>query len=142
MNKFAALALAACLFAAVSAQNNTGNGTLLSWCRVNNDCNQTQSLCCSANGALGYTQFNCNKHTNGTTTVGKCIANDTDYTSLCVGQAKICTSSASKAAYCGGSIAMLAVDAFPNVDCTSTSSAYSLMMSVALFAIVALSYVF
>ena len=55
MNKFAALALAACLFAAVSAQNNTGNGTTLSWCRVNADCNQTQSLCCSANGALGYT---------------------------------------------------------------------------------------
>jgi hypothetical protein len=139
MNKFVALALAACLFTAVSAQNNTGNGTNLSWCRANTDCNQTQSLCCSANGALGYTQFNCNRHTNGTTTVGKCISNLTnDYTELCAGQAKVCLNSVNKATYCGGSIAMLPVEAFPNVDCTS--SAYSLMMSVAFFAMIALSY--
>ena len=142
MNKFVALALAACLFAAVSAQNNTGNGTALSWCRANTDCNQTQGLCCSANGGglLSYTQFNCNKHTNGTTTAGKCVANGTDFNSLCVGQAKICTSTATKAAYCGGSVGMAAIDVLPNIECTS--SAYSLMMSVALLAIVALSYAF
>jgi hypothetical protein len=140
MNKFVALALAACLFTAVSANNSTGNGTTASWCRANTDCNESQSFCCSANGALGYLQFNCNRHTNGNTTVGKCITNGTDYTELCAGQAKICTSTASKAAYCGGSAAMFVVDAFPNVECTS--SAYSLMMSVAFFAMVALSYVF
>jgi hypothetical protein len=37
---------------------------------------------------------------------------------------------------------MSAVDTLSNMECTSTSSAYSLMMSVAFFAMVALSFVF
>ena len=150
MNKFVALDLAACLFSAVSAQNSTantttaaaGNGTTGSWCRANNDCTQTQGFCCSAvnTGAIGYIQFNCNKHTNGTTTGGKCISNVTnDFNEACVGQAKICTSTATKATYCGGSIAMAAIDVLPNVNCVS--SAYTLMMSMAFFAMVALTYV-
>ena len=148
MNKYVALALAACLFTAVSAQNSTANsttsGTTLSWCRANTDCAQNQGFCCSSAGvSAGYLQFNCNKHTNGTASVGKCISNVTnDYTENCAGQDKICTSSASKATYCGGSFVMTVVDALPNVDCISTSSAYSLMMSVAFFAMVALSFVF
>jgi hypothetical protein len=140
MNKFVALALAACLFSAVSAQNATGNGTTGSWCRANTDCTETQGFCCSAYGALGYIQFNCNKHTNGSTTAGKCINNATnDFNENCAGQAKICTSSATKATYCGGSIAMAGIDLLPNVDCVS--SAYTIMISMAFFAMVALTYV-
>ena len=142
MNKFVALALAACLFSAVSAQNNTtaGNGTTGSWCRANNDCTETQGFCCSANGALGYIQFNCNKQTtNGITSVGKCISNITnDFNENCVGQAKICTSTATKATYCGGSIAMAGIDLLPNVNCVS--SAFTIMISMAFFAMVSLTY--
>ena len=144
MNKFVALALAACLFSAVSAQNSTnttaGNGTTGSWCRVNGDCTQTQGFCCSANGALGYIQFNCNKQTtNGTTSVGKCISNLTnDFNENCAGQAKICTNSVSKATYCGGSIAMAGIDLLPNVNCVS--SAFTIMISMAFFAMVSLTY--
>lgn len=142
MNKFVALALAACLFTVVSAQNSTGNGTSLSWCRSNDDCNQTQGFCCSGTktSLIGYIQFNCFKHTNGTVTGGKCITNGTDYTEQCVGQGKVCLNSVTKATYCGGSVAMAGIDVLPNNQCTS--SAYNLMMSVAFFAMIALSYVF
>lgn len=137
MNKFVALALAACLFSAVSA--TAGDGTTGSWCRANNDCTETQGFCCSANGALGYIQFNCNKHTDGSTTAGNCISNATnDFTVNCAGQSKICTSTATKATYCGGSIAMAGIDLLPNVDCVS--SAYTIMISMAFFAMVSLTY--
>jgi hypothetical protein len=160
MNKLVALALAACLFSAVSAQNSTatnttvrtntttttvaaGNGTTGSWCRANTDCTQSQGFCCSSTstGLLGYIQFNCNRHTNGTATVGKCINNVTnDFLENCAGQGKICTSNATKATYCGGSLSMGAVDILPNVSCVS--SAYTMMISMAFFAMVALTYVF
>ena len=144
MNKFVTLALAACLFSAVSAQNSTnttaGNGTTNSWCRANTDCIESQSLCCSANGALGYIHFKCKKHTNGNTSVGKCISNFTkDFNENCAGQSKICTSSVTKATYCGGSFAMGTIDLLPNVNCVS--SAYTIMISMAFFAMVALTYV-
>jgi hypothetical protein len=163
MNKLVALALAACLFSAVSAQNSTtttnstvktnttttntttvvlGNGTTGSWCRANTDCIQTQGFCCSSTstGILGYIQFNCNKHTNGTATVGTCINNATnDYNVNCAGQGKICISNNSKATYCGGSVAMKVIDVLPNVSCVS--SAYTMMISMAFFAMVALTYV-
>jgi hypothetical protein len=152
MNKFVALALAACLFSAVSAQNATanttvaaGNGTTGSWCRANTDCTQTQGFCCSSTstGLLGYIQFNCQRQTNGTATVGKCINNATnDFREACAGQGKICTSNATKATYCGGSLSMGAIDILPNVNCESTSSAYTMMISMAFFAMVALTYVF
>ena len=155
MNKFVALALAACLFSAVSAQNGTttattttttpaaaaGNGTTGSWCRANTDCTQKDGFCCSSTstGALGYIQFNCNKHTSGSASVGKCINNVTnDFTEACVGQTKTCTSSVTKATYCGGSLTMAAIDLLPDVSCTS--SAYTLVMSVAFFAMIAISY--
>lgn len=154
MNKLVALALAACLFSAVSAQNSTanttttttaaaGNGTTGSWCRANNDCTQTQGFCCSSTstGLLGYIQFNCQRHANGTATVGKCINNATnDFREACAGQGKICTSNVTKATYCGGSLSMGAVDILPNVNCES--SAFTMMISMAFFAMVALTYVF
>jgi hypothetical protein len=151
MNKFVALTLAACLFSAVSAQNSTtntttttaGNGTTGSWCRANNDCTQTQGFCCSSTstGAVGYIQFNCNKHTNGTATIGKCINNATnDFNENCAGQSKICTSSVTKATYCGGSFTMGGVDLLPNVNCVSTSSAFTMMISMAFFAMISLTY--
>lgn len=147
MNKFAALVLAACVFVAVSANtNSTGAGTTGTPCRTNTDCNQTQSFCCSATTAgssfLGnYTTFNCARHTNATTNLGRCISNVTnDFMEFCVGQAKICTSLDTRGTYCGGKVAMGAVDILPKVECTS--SAYSLMMSMAFFAMVALSFVF
>ena len=154
MNKLVALALAACLFSAVSAQNSTtaanttttttaaaGNGTTGSWCRANNDCIQSQNFCCASSktGLLGYIQFNCQRQTNGTTTVGTCITNGTDYLGNCAGQGKICTSNVTKATYCGGSLSMGAVDILPNVNCVS--SAFTMMISLAFFAMVALTYV-
>jgi hypothetical protein len=148
MNKFVALALAACLFSAVSAQNTTanttvaaGNGTTGSWCRANTDCTQKDGFCCSSTstGALGYIQFNCNKHTNGSASVGKCINNATnDFNENCVGQSKVCTSSVTKATYCGGSFTMGGVDLLPNVSCVS--SAFTMMISMAFFAMIALTY--
>ena len=141
MNKFVALALAACLFTVASAQNST-NGTTGSWCRANTDCAQNQGFCCSGinTGAIGYIQFNCFRHTNGTVTGGKCITNGTDYKEQCVGQGKVCLNTVTKATYCGGSIAMAGIDVLPNTECTS--SAYSLMMSMAFFAMIAFAYVF
>ena len=153
MNKLVALALAACLFSAVSAQNSTaaantttttaaaGNGTTGSWCRANNDCIQSQNFCCASSktGLLGYIQFNCQRQTNGTATVGTCITNGTDYLGNCAGQGKICTSNVTKATYCGGSLSMGAVDILPNVSCVS--SAFTMMISLAFFAMVALTYV-
>ena len=160
MNKLVAFALAACLFSAVTAQNATttttttnttvkantttvvaGNGTTGSWCRANNDCIQSQNFCCASSktGLLGYIQFNCQRQTNGTATVGTCITNGTDYLGNCAGQGKICTSNVTKATYCGGSLSMGAVDVLPNVSCVS--SAFTMMISLAFFAMVALTYV-
>jgi hypothetical protein len=134
MNKYVALALAACLFSVVSGQNLTVG----SWCRTNTACNQTISLCCAKTSVLGYNQFNCQSHKNGTATTGTCLANGTDYTAGCVGEAKTCISSASQAAYCGGSIGMAAIDVLPNVSCVS--GAYNLMMSLGFLVMIALSY--
>jgi hypothetical protein len=149
MNKFAALVLAAFVFVAVSAQDNTytnGTGTTGTPCRANTDCNQTQSFCCAATTAGGsltgsYTTFNCGRHTDGSTTLGKCISNATnDFMEFCEGQAKICTSLDSRGTYCGGKVAMAAVNLLPKIECVS--SGRSLMISVAFFAMVALSFVF
>jgi hypothetical protein len=141
MNKYVALALAACLFSVVSGQNTTTNttlGTSGSWCRSNAGCDQTKSFCCAKTSVLSYNQFNCQTHKNGTATTGTCLANGTDYTAGCVGEAKTCISSVTPAAYCGGSIGMAAVDVLPNVSCTS--GAYNLMMSLGFLVMIALSY--
>lgn len=150
MNKFVAIALVAALFTVASAQNSTANATANattgagsgSWCRKNTDCNEKIGLCCAASStsAVSYKQFNCQSHKNGTATVGTCVANGTDYTSLCVGEGKTCLRTDNLATYCGGSLVMAAVDAVPNTQCTS--SAYSMMVSFAFFAFLALSYVF
>jgi hypothetical protein len=159
MNKFVAIALVAVLFTAANGQNTTsnstttstssaaaiqGNGTIGSWCRANTDCLQSTNLCCAASntGFISYKQFNCQRHTNGTSLVGTCIANGTDYSANCVGEAKTCLNTKTKAAFCGGSLAMSGIDLWPNTNCTSTSSAYTMMVSFAFFAFTALSFVF
>ena len=156
MNKLLSIALSACLLTAVAAQPSTAttttaptsqptaasNGQVGSWCRSNTDCNGSPNLCCSASGTtFGYLQFNCQSHTNFVPTTGKCIPSTTDdYKELCKGQGKICLNSQSKATFCGGSFTMIAVDAWPNVDCVS--SAFNLFLSIGFLAMIALSFVF
>lgn len=137
MNKTLAIACLALFLASASAQ---GSG---SYCTKNTDCDQTKNLCCSgfaSNSTLSpYTQFNCVSQVNGTAVIKTqtCLANGTDYTSVCASEAKTCVNNATKYVSCGNSVAMALIDAFNSAaTCTSASSAMSLATS-AFFAVIA-----
>ena len=102
------------------------------YCRSNGDCNQGESLCCQSfilSPALGDINFVCLPHLGGLTSVGRCLANGTNYIDVCNSQAKVCQKTNSKFAACGSVFAMKSVDYLPDMVCWTNGSLHHLTLS-------------